>query len=132
MWDLRKLKCIATLKTKAEIGDGNAGNGGAVSFDPAGKYLAYTMADGSLTVTPVKEWDKAVTLKGSSGEGKRAATGIVWGAGATSITSCSGVERPVRFWERKVEAEKKDMEVESGSDVDGVQKVADSATKGED
>jgi pre-mRNA-processing factor 19 len=112
IWDLRKLKSIATISPSPE----DVGRVVSLGFDPTATYLAYS-GELSTRVCVVKDWDRVVcTLypsktggvkkKGTSGE---LSGGIVWGGRGFGpkeggeqgkvwlATGCDG-ERPIRFW----------------------------------
>lgn len=115
IWDLRKLKMIASIKPSVD----KVGQIVSLAFDPTAAYLAYT-GEISTKICVVKEWDRIIcTLppsKTSGGSKKKGISssnsgggGIVWGGkgfgpledgGQGKIwlaTGCDG-ERPVRFW----------------------------------
>lgn len=115
IWDLRKLKMIASIKPPID----EAGQIISCAFDPTASYLAYT-GEISTKICVVKEWDRIIcTLppsKTSGGSKKKGGSssnsgggGIVWGGKGFGpledgdqgkiwlATGCDG-ERPVRFW----------------------------------
>ena len=110
IWDLRKLKSIASIVPGDDVG-----NVVSVAFDPTATYLAYT-GEVSTKVCVVKDWEKVVcTLNPSkTGGSKKKKTGglnggVVWGGKGFGpleggeegkvwlATGCDG-ERPVHFW----------------------------------
>jgi pre-mRNA-processing factor 19 len=110
IWDLRKLKSIASIAPGDDVG-----HVVSVAFDPTATYLAY-MGEVSTKVCVVKDWEKVVcTLTPSkTGGGKKKDTGgsrggVVWGGSGFGpleggergmvwlATGCDG-ERPVHFW----------------------------------
>jgi pre-mRNA-processing factor 19 len=115
IWDLRKLKMIASIKPSID----EVGQIISLAFDPTASYLAYT-GEVCTKVCVVKDWDRVIcTLspsKTSGGSKKKGGSsssnsggGIVWGGkgfgpledgGQGKVwlaTGCDG-ERPVRFW----------------------------------
>jgi pre-mRNA-processing factor 19 len=110
IWDLRKLKSIASIVPGDDVG-----NVVSVAFDPTATYLTYT-GEVSTKVCVVKDWEKVVcTLNPSkTGGSKKKKTGglnggVVWGGKGFGpleggeegkvwlATGCDG-ERPVHFW----------------------------------
>ena len=116
IWDLRKLKMIASIKPSID----EVGQILSLAFDPTASYLAYT-GEVCTKVCVVKDWDRVIcTLspsktsggskkKGGSSNSNSGGGGIVWGGKGFSpledggqakvwlATGCDG-ERPVRFW----------------------------------
>jgi len=108
VWDLRKLKCIATLNEQAKEADneeeGKTAPVKAVAFDPSGKFMVYGGGEGGATATivTVKDADKKATI--GKGGGEAIITGIVWAKDASFMATCADGERPVRFWAAPAEA----------------------------
>lgn len=109
VWDLRKMKTVATIDNSQSSGDdkdgGGTGNVRSVAFDPDGTHLAYS-GEGGTRVCVVKDWDRVVcTLKVPSSSSKSSSSKVdgvggvaAWGTGgAWLVTGCDG-ERPTRFW----------------------------------
>ena len=116
IWDLRKLKMIASIKPSID----EVGQILSLAFDPTASYLAYT-GEVCTKICVVKDWDRVIcTLtpsktsggskkKGGSSNSNSGGGGIVWGGKGFSpledggqakvwlATGCDG-ERPVRFW----------------------------------
>ncbi len=93
---MRKQKNIARVSADD---DDNTVSATALSFDPAGKYLAYGASNGKVIVTAVKEWESKIVVDGREKEKKSGpVTGLVWGVDAQSImTSCES-DKTVKFW----------------------------------
>jgi pre-mRNA-processing factor 19 len=79
VWDLRKLKEVASLASSSNKAISS------VAFDPAGMYLAYGSASGSVDMSVVKEWNCLCTLA----KHKKAVTGLAWGTDAGFLLSAS-------------------------------------------
>mmetsp|Transcript_4515 Transcript_4515/g.5537 ORF Transcript_4515/g.5537 Transcript_4515/m.5537 type:complete len:555 (+) Transcript_4515:68-1732(+) len=96
IWDLRKQKNIARI---ASDDDDNTVFATALSFDPAGKYLAYGSSNSKVVVTAVKEWENKIVIDDRAKEKKGGqVTGLIWGVDAQSImTSCES-DKTVKFW----------------------------------
>jgi len=103
IWDLRKQKNIASIRTDDDDSDVYAT---ALSFDPAGKYLAYGSSNGKVVVTAVKDWNNKVVIdnrednssKSKKKGGSGMVTGLIWGVDAqTMMTSCEK-DRTIKFW----------------------------------
>jgi len=79
VWDMRKQKCLAVLNQKND-NDNNQpqhlSDVTSVTFDPAGKYVAYSGL-GGVNVVTVKEWN-AIAAALSSSDKKTAWSGVVW------------------------------------------------------
>ena len=79
IWDLRKLKCTATIESMKDTGSINC-----VSFEYSGLYLA--MASNSrVEVTVTKEWTPLTTMNKQT----KAITGVAWGPDASYLCSAS-------------------------------------------
>ena len=93
---MRKQKNIARVSSDD---DDNTVFATTLSFDPAGKYLAYGASNGKVIVTAVKEWDNKIVVDSRKKEKKSGpVTGLIWGVDAQSmITSCES-DRTVKFW----------------------------------
>ena len=91
MWDLRKLKQVASLDSSSASQRGPGAAVTSVSFDPAGVYLAYGNGSGSVDVSVVKEWTCLATLAAH----KKAVTGLAWGGEAAFLLS-SSMDRTIK------------------------------------
>ena len=86
MWDLRKLKQVASLDSTSASQRGPGAAVTSVSFD-----LAYGNGSGSVDVSVVKEWTCLATLAAH----KKAVTGLAWGGEAAFLLS-SSMDRTIK------------------------------------
>ncbi|EEC42741.1 predicted protein [Phaeodactylum tricornutum CCAP 1055/1] len=93
VWDLRKLKALATLNTE---GDDILGTVHAISFDPSGKYLAFG-GPGSVRISTVKEWKITASFDVSL------ASCLVWGDNWLAVSSEK--KREIGFFGIKTDVE---------------------------
>src|SRR5687768_11857894 len=79
LWDLRKLKSIATLDI--------TGGATIVQFDHSGSYLAVSAVNGDVNVYQAKSWKLLANLKGAHAKG---ANGVKWGGKSASLLTSVG------------------------------------------
>ena len=111
IWDLRKLKSIATINPNGGEDDTNLGRVTSVAFDPSGLCLAYS-GEEATKICVVKDVDRVICTLVPSKSGRKSAKkkddevvngGVVWGGaggegGKVWLASGCDVERPLRIW----------------------------------
>jgi pre-mRNA-processing factor 19 len=86
LWDLRKLKSIATI----ELGSGVT----SVMFDHSGSYFAASTQNGDVNVYQSKVWKQLANLKGSKG-----VNAIRWGGKSAALLAGAGSDGILRLFE---------------------------------
>merc|ERR1712194_172821 len=96
IFDLRKVKCIATIPTEGLVVNGS------MSFDSCGKYLAFgttSSSSGSRTITIIFVKDQSM-ISTISTTSEYDISSLVWSdvVGKCLVTGCKNDDRFVRFF----------------------------------